>query len=667
MRDVRDDVRKHNAREYMYDAVHQNLNIEVNSTRIKTLYKAPIRGVRYKANSDTIIKGLLDVKPIADASQEIFLNKVLTANQNTTSLAGQVPDFVKPMYVIPSRAQVPDLRTMASSSDSSSSYTMPRTRDFVNSCNNIFTLLQSNSAYSTTPIMSYSTYGPSAYNVQTYGFTLTGDGWVNTSDSNPFWNAPTTQNAIWSFADSACTNVAAVSAILMTWRQDRILLDVFSKRHPELAGWLQNAKAMISSPRFRALLENIARLIARIPVDIDWVDRVVRLSTAISQKGDSIFDPVIYTTASFMMPAYQIGTSTTPGSGYLFTPDFRNTSWRTENAPVNSAFQAPFYCNNVAFGTTPYAPGLVTTLPTSTDPASTVNSWVSTWYTNLSTTLSQASSLVSMYEPWTALVRLAAQSGFSKWFGYAVPYLEAHKESYEPNIHNLLKYPSVSMKSFNTNGTSIFRSSADRGVINEDSVSPYKLFTISTEYAINNTNTDTYDNNYPHFAPVWDGNTIGSTEGVIENAPYQFPELLMYTFIYVTTFNGNQYSISQEPVQNILNAGSYPYVYSTSSAWVIYYGYMNYNTPDQIDLTSNPIGTPTYNYLVETLGSIAFCYDNTPSSSSFYYSPILSCFFSEVPLTVMIPDITIHLQNDFRATSPFREVMKNPGDVLLLG
>lgn len=187
-RNYRDSIRKENTREYMYSAVHQSLDLQVNSsTRIKSLYKAPIHGVRYKADSNSVIKGLLDVKPYADASEETFLNQIHSANSDSSNLAGQVPDYVSTMYVIPSRAQVPDLRTIYNGpNNNGSTYTLPRTRDFVNSCNNIFTLLQSNSAYSTTPIMSYSTYGPSSYNVSTMNYySLSGGNFPN-PDNNPF-------------------------------------------------------------------------------------------------------------------------------------------------------------------------------------------------------------------------------------------------------------------------------------------------------------------------------------------------------------------------------------------------------------------------------------------------------------------------------------------------
>lgn len=186
-REFRDSIKRRNAREFMYNALHQSLDLEVNtSTRIKSLYKAGLLGQRYKANPDTIIKGLLDIKPIADASQETFLNKVQSATASDLTLSGTVVDSVYAMYVIPTYAQSPDIRTFSTSSDGSSSYTMPRTRDFVASCNDIFTLLQSNSAYSTTPIMSYSTYGPSTTNVDNKVITLSSSTIQNTPDPNPF-------------------------------------------------------------------------------------------------------------------------------------------------------------------------------------------------------------------------------------------------------------------------------------------------------------------------------------------------------------------------------------------------------------------------------------------------------------------------------------------------
>lgn len=665
----RNSIRKSNSRNYMYNAVHQSLDLEVNSSsKIKSLYKAPIHGVRYKANADTIIKGLLDVKPFADASEETFLNQIHAANVNTTGIAGQVPDLLKAMYIIPSRAQTPDLRTIYNgSNNNTSTYTMPRTRDFVNSCNNIFTLLQSNSAYSSTPIMSYSTYVPSVYNVKTLKAIKLSSTFKGLADSNPFWQAATTQNAIWSFADSACVNVAAVSAILMTWRQDRILLDVMARRHPDIAGWIQNAKALISQPRFRSLLENIARLLARIPVDADWVDRVVRLSTAVSQKSDSVLDPVIYTVSSFMMPAYSIGTSTESGSGYFFTPDFRNTGWRTENVSMPCQ---PFYDKVVEFGTTPNTPDLISSLndpATGSNPLSTVQNWVNNWYSILATTLAQTSSLVNMYEPWTSLVRLAAQSGFSKWFGYTVPYLEDHKPSYEANIHNLLRYPSVKMTSFEANGNAKFDVTAERGIVNEDSVSPYKVYTIATEYSLNQL-TDSYSGNLPHFTPIWQGNSISPVDGVISNAPYQLPELIMYTFIYITTYNTNTISMFQNSSDNFTNNGV-PVMYTTTAAWYTYYGFINNDTSNGfLSLTNAPIGTPTYNYLIDTLGAIALNVTSTPESQEFMsYAPLYTASSSSFPISVIIPNITMHLQNDFRATSPFREVMKNPGNTLLLG
>lgn len=660
----KDSIRRQNSRDYMYSAVHQSLDLQVNSTtRIKSLYKAPIHGVRYKADSNSIIKGLLDVKPYADASEETFLNEIHAANSASDDLAGQVPDYVSTMYVIPSRAQVPDLRTYYNGqSNNGSTFTLPRTRDFVNSCNNIFTLLQSNSAYSTTPIMSYSTYGPSTYNVNTMSYFSLANGNFPSPDSNPFWTASTTQNAIWSFADAACVNVAAVSAILMTWRQDRILLDIMSRRHPDIAGWLQNAKALISLPRFRSILENIARLLSRIPVDIDWVDRVVRLSTAVSQKSDSVLEPVVFTTSSFMMPAYCIGTSTTAGSGFLFTPDFRNTGWRTENS--SSGF-TPFFAKNVGFGTSPNTPNLINQLNDTTNSTSqmnVINTWVNSWFQTLSTTLVQVSSLVNMFEPWTALVRLAAQSGFSKWFGYTVPYLEGYKNSYEPNIHNLLRYPSVKMSSLNNNGDAVYTATAEKGIVNEDSISPYKVYTISTEYNLNQW-TDSYTNDLPHFTPIWQGNSINAVDGLISNAPYQFPELILYTYVYVTTYNTQKYSIYQAASSVYTDSGYTPY-YTTSAAWLIYYGFM-YIDGDQISLTSGFNGSPTYNYLVDTLGSIAIY--NTNGLSSFAYAPVFTSVAASFPISVIIPNITIHLQQDFRATSPFREIMENPGNTLLLG